>query len=252
MTLSYQLYSSRDAGDWATTLSHLSNLGYDAVEGFGGVYADPSAFRGLLDANGLTMPSGHFFPVGAFQDGLDETIAAAKTLGMQRLYCPAPEDDLRNGAGHDAWIAFAVALEEAGKKVRDAGLAFGWHNHHWEFMALPSGVLPMELILENAPTIEWEVDVAWIVRGGQDPLDWIRDHGGRMTAAHVKDIAPEGECADEDGWADVGQGVMDWPGLLEALKAQDVSLLVMEHDKPNDANRFATRSMEAMKSWGAQ
>ena len=92
-------------------------------------------------------------------------------------------------------------------------------------------------------------DGAWIVRGNQDPLDWIEKYASRITTAHVKDIAPEGECADEDGWADVGQGTMDWKGIMSALRGVGVDLFVMEHDKPSDFDRFATRSVAAFRTY---
>lgn len=249
MNVSFQLYSARDFTPWAEVFSMLAGLGYTQVEGFGGNYEDASATRDLLDQNGLSMPSGHFFPIGNFEEGIDATLAAAKTLNMTHLFCPAPEDDLRAGGDAAAWIAYAKRLEAAGQKVRDAGLRFGWHNHHWEFMPLPGGELAMNLILEHAPSIDWEADIAWIVRGGHDPLEWIKAHSDRITAAHVKDIAPEGERADEDGWADVGHGTMDWPSIMAALRAADVDLFVMEHDKPNDVTRFATRSIETFRTF---
>jgi len=34
-----------------------------------------------------------------------------------------------------------------------------------------------------------ERDLAWIVRGACDPLDYIARYGSRITAIHVKDIA---------------------------------------------------------------
>ena len=64
------------------------------------------------------------------------------------------------------------------------------------------------------------MDVAWVVRGGADPLPWIDRHGKRIVAVHVKDIAKPGEGKDEDGWSDVGHGTMDWAGLLKALRAK--------------------------------
>ena len=64
------------------------------------------------------------------------------------------------------------------------------------------------------------MDVAWIVRGGADPLPWIEQHGQRIVAVHVKDIAKPGEGKDEDGWSDVGHGTIDWAGLLKALRAK--------------------------------
>jgi sugar phosphate isomerase/epimerase len=132
-----------------------------------------------------------------------------------------------------------------GEKVRAAGLAFGWHNHDFELVPLADGSVPMQIILENAPGIDWEADIAWIIRGGGDPMDWIARHGSRITAAHVKDIAPAGECTDEDGWADVGHGVVDWRGIKTALVSAGTGLFVMEHDNPSDNTRFATRSINA-------
>lgn len=247
MTLSFQLYSARNATPWEDVVQMLADLGYAHVEGFGGVYADPAAFRALLDQHGLTMPSGHFFPLGSFEEGLETSLNAAKVLGMNRIFCPAPEDLWRQGTDAANWIALAQRLEDACKKVNDAGYAFGWHNHHWEFLPLPGGEIAMDLILEHAPSIDWEMDVAWVVRGGADPLAYIAKYADRLTTAHVKDIAPAGECADEDGWADVGHGTLDWKAYMAALKGAGVDLFVAEHDKPSDARRFATRSIEAVK-----
>lgn len=247
MDVSFQLYSARDFTPWEEVYAMLARLGYSQVEGFGAVYGDAAATRALLDQHGLTMPSGHFFPVGHFESALNDTLATARTLGMNRVFCPAPEDLWRDGTDAANWISLAKRLNEACKKVNDAGLAFGWHNHHWEFMPLPGGEIGMELLLEHAPGMDWEMDVAWVVRGGADPLKWIADHADRITSAHVKDIAPEGENADEDGWADVGHGVMDWKAIMAALRGAGVDLFVAEHDKPNDVNRFAERSIETIK-----
>lgn len=248
MDVSFQLYSARNFTPWADICEMLGKLGYNQVEGFGGNYEDAGATRALLDANGLSMPTGHYFPLASFEDDLEKSLAAAKTLGMQRLFCPAPDDAYRDGADPDAWVALAKRMEEAGKRVRDAGLRFGWHNHHWEFMPLSNGALGMDLILENAPSIEWEMDVAWVVRGGGDPLEWIANHSDRITTAHVKDIAPEGECTDEDGWADPGHGTMDWKAIKAALDGVGVDIFVMEHDNPSDVERFARRAIETFRT----
>ncbi|MBG6207181.1 sugar phosphate isomerase/epimerase [Labrenzia sp. EL_126] len=246
MDVSFQLYSARNFSPWDNVLSHLSNLGYTQVEGFGGNYEDAPAFKALLDKHGLAMPSGHFFPLEQFEDDLGTVVATAKTLGMKRLFCPALPPEQRV-ADADAWTSVGKRLEDIGKQVRDAGLRFGWHNHDFEFAACADGRLPMDILLQNAPSIEWEADIAWIVRGGQDPLAWVDRYAERITTAHVKDIAPEGECIDEDGWADVGYGVMDWKTLTAALRNIGVDLFVMEHDNPSDFERFASRSIETFQ-----
>jgi len=249
MSFSFQLYSARNFAPWTNVISQLADLGYTQVEGFGGVYEDPSEFKALLDQHEMTMPSGHFFPLSSFEEDFVVSMSAAMTLNLKKIFCPAPDQGLQKGASVEDWKAYAKRLVNVGKRLQDSGFDFGWHNHHWEFMPLADGTLPMNILLEDAPDIEWEMDVAWVVRGGQDPLDWIKAHGDRITAAHVKDIAPDGACADEDGWADVGHGTMDWAGLTKALRAAGVDLFVAEHDNPSDATRFATRSIEAFRTY---
>ena len=88
-----------------------------------------------------------------------------------------------------------------------------------------------------------------IVRGNGDHVAEIRKHATRLAACHIKDLAPSGQCLDEDGWADPGHGTMDWPALLSAMKEANVSLFVAEHDKPNDVARFARRARETVAGW---
>lgn len=247
MDISFQLYSARNNDGWAPVLRHLAELGYNQVEGFGGVFENPAAFRGLLDASGLSMPSAHFFPLARFQGGLGDTLETARELGIKRLFCPAPDDHMRDNRDADDWITLARSLEDAGKAVNDAGFRFGWHNHDWEFRPLSDGRQAMDLLLQHAPSIEWEIDVAWVARGGEDPVAWIERHANRITTAHIKDLAPAGEALDEDGWADVGLGTINWDPILSALKKAQVDLFVMEHDKPSDVERFAKRSVEGFR-----
>lgn len=249
MTYSFQLYSARNFQPWSNVLSMLAAVGYGQVEGFGGVYEDPVGFRALMDANGLAMPSGHF-SIDALENDLDDVFAKASALGVRTIYCPHIVE-VQRPKDRAGWEAFAARLEAVGTKVRAAGYGFGWHNHAFEFVTLADGTVPMQVILDSAPSIEWEADVAWIIRGGGDPSDWIKRYDSRITAVHVKDIAPQGECEDEDGWADVGHGTVDWTSLLKQLRASGANrLYVMEHDKPSDATRFAKRSIEWLKGKG--
>ena len=53
---------------------------------------------------------------------------------------------------------------------------------------------------------------------------------------------------DEDGWADVGFGTMNWEKYYKILRDLSVPLLIMEHDNPSDLYRFAERSIKKVKS----
>lgn len=247
---SFQLYSARNFTPWDDVCRQLARLGYASVEGFGAVYDDPATTRAMLDRHGLTMPTGHFSLDGLENDA-GRTFDIARALGVRTIYCPHVAADQRP-ADAPGWQEFGRRLAAIGAKARAAGLAFGWHNHDFEFRPLADGTIPMQHLLDAAPEIEWEIDVAWVIRGGADPLDWIGRHGRRITAAHVKDIAPAGENADEDGWADVGHGVVNWRALLAALAAgTGATTLVVEHDKPSDFVRFAARSIAALDAMGA-
>ena len=247
---SYQLYSSRNFGPLAATLKMLAEVGYRDTEGFGGLYSDEATLGVLaegLKANGLTMSTGHF-GLPMIETNPDFVIKVARAVGMTKVYCPhvMPADRPGDSAG---WRAFGARLQKAGAPIVAAGLGFGWHNHDFEFSGLADGKVPMFEILAGGPELEWEMDVAWVVRGGGNPLAWIEAFKGRITSAHVKDIAPRGENPAEDGWADVGHGTVDWKAISVALKAAGVKYYVMEHDNPADDRRFATRSLASSKGF---
>ena len=245
---SYQLYSSRNFPPLAVTLKMLADAGYDGVEGFGGLYADQAGLDAMaagISANGLAMKSGHF-GLAQVEDTPDWAITVAKTLGMDTVIVPWLPAEMHptTGAG---WHALGARLQKAGAPISAAGLAFGWHNHDFEFRKTADGAMPQTALFEGGPDLKWEMDVAWIVRGGADPLAWIKEHAHRIVAAHVKDIAAAGQNTNEDGWADVGYGTLDWPAIMAALRAIGVSNFVMEHDNPSDHARFAARSLASVK-----
>jgi sugar phosphate isomerase/epimerase len=247
---SYQLYSSRKFPPLADTLRMLKGLGYASVEGYGALYADDeavAALTSLLGEVGLTMPTAHF-SLDLLESQPDKAIAIARALGIRTVYCPflLPEHRPTTGKG---WEDFGRRLAAAGRPLKDAGLGFGWHNHAFEFVAQADGAIPQAAIFEGGPDLEWEADIAWVIKGGADPLAWIASHGSRITSVHVKDIAPAGEKADEDGWADVGEGTVDWKGLMAALRATPAKVFIMEHDNPSDHARFAGRSIAAARTF---
>ncbi|TPE49559.1 sugar phosphate isomerase/epimerase family protein [Amaricoccus solimangrovi] len=247
---SYQLYSSRNFPTLADTLAMLAAAGYKGVEGYGALYADDAKVAELtagLAAHHLRMPTAHF-GLDMLENEPEKVLGIAKALGIETIYCPFLPPDQRptDGAG---WLAFGARLQAASEPYRAAGLGFGWHNHDFEFVPAADGVIPLEAIFEGGPDLEWEADIAWIIRGGADPMEWIQTHGRRITAVHVKDIAPEGENADEDGWADVGAGTVDWKAIMTALENRQVKAFVMEHDNPKDHARFAARSIANAKEF---
>jgi sugar phosphate isomerase/epimerase len=245
--ISYQLYCSRNFPPLGETLKMLSETGFKEVEGFGGLFDDLDGLKAGLDATGLIMTSSHV-GLDMVEGDAAKTIAIAKDLGIEKVIVPflMPGDRPTDAAG---WAAFGARLAEAGKPLQDAGLVFGWHNHDFEFVATETGELPQDLIAAAADDLMLELDLGWVARAGLDPVAWIQKYAGRITAAHIKDIAPAGENTDEDGWADVGHGVQDWAAIHAALQSAGVDHYVVEHDNPKDHARFASRSLASIKEF---
>lgn len=247
MAIGLQLYSMRDCADQIALLGELPSMGITQVEGYGGVYGDPNAYRAAMDENGITMPSGHI-AIEDMERDFDSTVALAKTLGMRHVFAPYLQEQDRPTTSAE-YVDLAHRLAAAAQKFSDLGLTMGWHNHDFEFLALADGAIPMDILLQEAPEMTWEADLAWIVRGGHDPLTYVEKYGSRLTSIHVKDIAADGSNLDQDGWADLGEGTLDWAALLQACRSQSADLIyALEHDKPADPMAYAKRSAAAFKT----
>ncbi|MBL4812482.1 MAG: sugar phosphate isomerase/epimerase [Rhodobacteraceae bacterium] len=244
-TISYQLYCSRNFGPIEKTLEMIAKAGFTEAEGYGGLYDDLPGLRSALKANGIAMTSGHF-DIAMVEGDPGTAIAIAKTLGMSRVYIPYLQEPDRP-TDEAGWRAFGARLAAAGAPIIAEGLAFGWHNHDFELVDLGGGLTPLDCIAEAGVSLQ--LDLGWVARSGADPLKWITKYGAQISAAHVKDIAPAGEALDEDGWADIGHGTLDWAAITAALKAANVTHYVVERDNPSDDTRFATRSHIALSSY---
>lgn len=245
MDLSFQLYSTRKVATPAQAILKLAEMGYRQVESYGAAYLELGATQAALQQTGVTMPSGHF-GLKEIKAEPDKVVEIARALGIAHVICPslggAPTPE-----GAEGWRAFGRELNGIAQWFHRRGLRFSWHNHDGEFSRLSDGSVPMEILLEEAPDLGWQIDVAWVIVAGADPLDWIARHAARLTSAHGKDMAAPGHGLEEDGWCDFGTGQIDWKSVISALKLAGVTQLVLEHDNPADGMRFARNALAAAK-----
>lgn len=238
--LSIQLYSLRDMHGLDRQLDAVTTAGLKLVETIQPHLDDAHNVRQALDARGLRAPSGHV-AMPALRERFDQTVQAARTLGLDLLIVPAlPSDERYQDVG--GWTRTGMELSALGRRLREHGLAFAYHNHAWELEALPDGQMPLNVLLQTAEGVGWQADVAWLVRGGGDIDEWLDRWRTRIVSVHVKDIAAKGHNIDEDGWASVGAGTMAWDSLLARCAALPARQLVLEHDKPRDPAAFVTES----------
>lgn len=245
--LSFQLYSARKFPPLDRQLATLAALGFRNVEPYGGLLAEHGALKAGLERHGLRAPSSHV-ALERLQGDRQGIVRQARELGVELLIVPAVAPEARP-ADAEGWRRFGLELGALRAGLADDGIELAWHNHDFEFRNVGDGLYPLDLMFEAAPGLLWEADIGWLHAAGEDPLAWLEKYRDRIGALHIKDVAPPGENADEDGWTDIGDGVIDWKRLLPAIKASGAELLVLEHDNPADFESFARRSREAMAGW---
>ena len=251
LPISIQIYSLRNAGDLDRQFDIAAEAGFRQVELIGSLLEDAADTRNKLQARGLRASSSHL-SMAMLRERLPDVIAACETLAITQLIMPAvPPAERDSDAAY--WRALGNELGDFAQRLAEQGIDLAYHNHDWELRTKENGATALELLFESAGTspLGWQVDVAWLVRGGADPLPWLDRYTGRVASAHAKDLAPAGEKRDEDGWADVGHGVMDWPTLAAACRKAGARFLAAEHDNPSDAARFAGNAFAYLNQLGA-
>lgn len=242
--LSIQLYTLRELGDLDRILEAASHAGFRYVEMIGSHLDDPAKTLRRLETHGLQASSSHV-GLDQLREKSEAIIDAAEALSIDELYMPAvPFDDRDMDAA--GWRALGVELGDIAEDFLVQGKHLGYHNHDWELKPKEGDKTALELLFEAAgdSPLTWQADVAWLVRGGADPETWLARYTDRLRSAHVKDIAKAGENTDQDGWADVGHGTLDWTILWQVCRAQGAGWMVVEHDKPADPAGCVRRSYD--------
>jgi hypothetical protein len=168
-----QLYTVRDLlqRDFEGTLARLAAIGYREVEFAGYFGRSAQAVRAALQTAGLDAPSVHV-PIEAARTDWPRALEAAHVAEHKYLVVAwLPEHDR---ASLDRYRAVADLFSRVGEQARAAGLRFAYHNHDFEFARL-EGRLPYDVLLERCDPryVAFEMDLYWITKGRQDPLDYF-------------------------------------------------------------------------------
>jgi len=234
--------------DFSGTLAALARLGFREVETAGLHGHSPRAFRAAAARSGLQLASAHYSMADLFSD-TPRCIAEARALGVRWLVASSPRPDaplapgdwltaMRQAMTAAAWRRNALKLNKIGRLARAAGLRFAYHNHPFEFDRY-EGRSGFDLLLEGtAPAlVSLELDVAWAVAGGADPVALLREHRGRIRLLHVKGLkarpAPGSYGTDfRTGVVGVGD-VVDWRAVFAAATRAGVAHAFVEQEPPH-------------------
>jgi sugar phosphate isomerase/epimerase len=238
-----QLYTVRDHLDQDVpgTLDKVKDIGYNYVE-VGGTHGLSNAeFKKLLDAAGLKPISTH---VGYDQAAADtaSVVETARIFGVE--YVVVGGIDRRLTPDRQGWIACGKALDAGGARLREAGIHLCYHNHAHEFQAIGSEY-PFDLLFGAADprNLAAQIDTFWVRYADLNPVTVINKYAGRCPLLHVKDMADTKSRA----FAEVGTGILDWPGIFAAAEAAGTQWYIVEQDTcPTDSMASAAISAQFM------
>jgi sugar phosphate isomerase/epimerase len=226
-----QMYTLREftktPADIASSLKRVSEIGYRAVQLSGLGPIEPAEVKAICDGEGLAICATHV----SYDRLRDETDAVIKEHNVLDCKYPAigglPQPYREDGA--TGFIKFAKEASEIGRKLADAGLTFGYHNHSFELEKFDGRTALQILFDESDPEVfQFEIDVYWIQHGGADPAAWIRKVKGRADLIHVKDMEIKGR---EQLFSEVGEGNLNWPSILEACRESGTRWYIVEQDR---------------------
>ena len=244
-----QLYTIRDAmdADVPGSLKKVSDLGYKYLElanySEGKFYGyTPSEFGKMVKDLDMVVLSSHtqVEAAGITLDNAKIMADAHAELGVKYCVQPWVEEVDRNIESYKLMVA---DWNEVGRIMKDVGIQFGYHNHNFEFMEI-EGVVPYYDIFMpemDADLITMEIDLFWVSKAGQDPVEMFNKYPGRFKLFHLKDMhtkeAPFYDVVKDD-IAAVGAGVIDFKRILEAKETAGMEHLFVEDDNQGMGKPF--------------
>lgn len=87
------------------------------------------------------------------------------------------------------------------------------HNHTFE---VENDMHDLKGTLARVPDVKLGPDINWLIRGGVDPVSFIRTYGNNIVYMHIRDQHQDGVWTEA-----VGEGSTDFQGIARALKEMD-------------------------------
>lgn len=239
------------------SMKKLTDIGYHCIE-ISQVPMTPenvAGFRRSIDELGMNVSSctaavapmapgmpGEFLSV---PDDFKKIVADCKALdcdmlrvGMLPMNCIG---------SYEKAVDFAKQAEDLTLKLKEEGIDLYYHNHHVEFVKY-NGEYLLDIIRSHAPHLGFELDIHWIHRGGENPVEFIKKYAGSIRLLHLKDYRiaevkmpdmskPDGMKAflsaffsEPVQFAEVGEGSLPVKDCMEAGLAGGAEYFLVEQD----------------------
>lgn len=230
---------TQNTKDLLDTFQKIRAIGYEAVQvsAIGGDIPVEAVADGLK-ANGLTCAATHI-GFGDCLKNLDAVVEKHKAWGCEYVGVGSmPEEYRADAAGFER---FAREASKVADELAAQGLKFVYHNHNFEFRKL-DGKTGMDILFENtSDNFQFELDTFWVQKGASDVRAWIDKVRGRMDVVHFKDMALD--ARSEQIMAEIGQGNLNWDGIIAACRDIGVKWYLVEQDDCHGRYPFESLKM---------
>jgi sugar phosphate isomerase/epimerase len=190
-----------------------------------------------------------------YTDHFERTVQAQRSYGCALSFLAAATNAEYFSA--EGTEALAAELDQIGRRLKDQGIGFGYHNHHMEFVRFTDKTMLEELVDHTDPElVAFEIDVHWVQRGGGSPVAWIKKVADRIPVVHFKDysmVSGQTLFQAQPAFSEIGEGNLDWDGILAACQDANVRWYVVEQDQPMPGRSIfesARISYENMRNMG--
>jgi len=251
-----QLYTVRDQAskDLLGTLKQLQTIGYREVETAGFYGKTGKEMRKLLADHGMTAPSAHS-SMGDIQKDMQKLVDGAAEVGAKYFICAFPalppgapalsSSTFASGITMDHWKWNAEQLNKLGEVAKKAGLQAGYHNHNMEFRSYNGVVAFDELLKWTDPSlVTIELDLAWVVTAGLDPIAYLKKYPSRISMLHVKDVRKDAITTATElksQTVEVGRGKLDWKSIFAACDPKHLEHYFVEQENFTGSTLDAVR-----------
>lgn len=243
--IALQMYTLRSVNTLDEQFSMAHDAGFQAVELVGTHDVSASEMKGLLGKYQLKAIAAHV-QFGELKSNMTEVVAFNKTIGNRMIIVPwLNVEDRPNSA--EGWQRFGEEMNDLGRELKKQGMQLAYHNHNFE-MKKYRGKTALEIMLDAAgpENLMLEMDVAWVSRGGQDPVRLLRHYKGRIYSIHAKDNTSIGIRDDEMNFAPPGEGILAWEEILPAAAKAGTRWFVAEHDLPKDPQAIISAAYQSL------
>jgi sugar phosphate isomerase/epimerase len=221
-----QLYSIKEltAVDFIGTLEKVGKLGYDGVEFAGYFNTTSKELKKVLTETGLKAAGSHI-GIDDLNKDIDRLIEYSLEIGSPYIICPYLQEEMRNST--DSYKRTSDSFNKIGRKCKESGIKFGYHNHDFEFKKF-DGEFGLDLLVKNTePELMFiELDTFWVEFSDLKSVDFIEKYKERCKILHIKEMK---SLTDKKN-TEIGKGIMDFKGITGAGKKVGVEWFTVEQE----------------------